>query len=385
VPVTQGAAHELAAELKLLIRLAPKRSTDLAGRIPALCELYAVESQRIADDATKVRFVVHRLIPEYLERLPAGRDCLAIRELFAWDAPSGEARSLASRYTSASRHLLTSAKDFARRQEGRLLLECARHFLRFDDLDMIKAAQEGPEQAPLVDRSGLNPLAQVLWSRAVEEQERRVAAIREGEVDLRDQAEVLGMLVPLTDLATRTVHAVDQTRLERWFGDYRLRRYLRMQMKRAANGELQVERIRVVREREVQDARDRNLLREFMRIHRQAGAELYLCPEHALTGFSTDFNDRLIMVLIDSEAVPACMVSELDDRGYIRRSTVYLRSSERVRRYLTDFREIARHVADLDEAGDGVEAVLERHDDPPLAATPPTESQSPWWPLGAPT
>jgi len=87
-----------------------------------------------------VHFVLQRLIPEYLERLPAGRDCQAIRELMTWEDDDGDLRSLTTRYHKASAHLLNAADDFGRRQEPRLLLECARRFIALDHEDRLQSA-----------------------------------------------------------------------------------------------------------------------------------------------------------------------------------------------------------------------------------------------------
>jgi hypothetical protein len=107
-----------------------------------------------------VHLVLHRLIPEYLGRLPAGRDCRAIAELMTWEDADGEAQSLTTRYHRAAAHLVNAASDFGRRQEPRLLLECARRFIAFDHEDRLAggaagAAAPGADPEPAVSPSAL--------------------------------------------------------------------------------------------------------------------------------------------------------------------------------------------------------------------------------------
>ncbi len=131
---------DLAAELRAVIRLAGRDPEALEGRLPALSGLHRVTSAGDLDEASRVHFILHRLIPEYLDRLPAGRDCRAIRELLTWEDGDGELQSLTTRYHRAAAHLVNAASDFGRRQEPRLLLECARRFIALDHEDRLAAA-----------------------------------------------------------------------------------------------------------------------------------------------------------------------------------------------------------------------------------------------------
>ena len=139
---------DLAEELKQVIRLAGRDPEALEGTLPALCGLHRVQSAGGLDEAARVHLVLHRLIPEYVDRLPAGRDCRAIRELMTWEDEDGEAQSLTTRYHKAAAHLVNAATDFGRRQEPRLLAECARRFIAFDQEDRLAgAAPAGSETA----------------------------------------------------------------------------------------------------------------------------------------------------------------------------------------------------------------------------------------------
>ncbi|MBW3609338.1 MAG: hypothetical protein KY463_13520 [Actinobacteria bacterium] len=136
-------SRELAEELKQVIRFAGRDPEALEGALPALSQLHRVTSAGELDEPARVHLILHRLIPEYLDRLPAGRDCRAIRELLTWEDGDGETQSLTTRYHKAAAHLVNAATDFGRRQEPRLLAECARRFIALDHEDRLAAATPG--------------------------------------------------------------------------------------------------------------------------------------------------------------------------------------------------------------------------------------------------
>jgi hypothetical protein len=140
----------LAQELKAVIRLAGRDPERLEGALPALSALHCIAEAGDIDEPARVHLILHRLIPDYLQRLPGGRDCRAIRELLTWQDVDGELQSLTTRYHKAAAHLVSAASDFGRRQEPRLLLECARRFIAFDHEDRIGARQvPAPAEAPI--------------------------------------------------------------------------------------------------------------------------------------------------------------------------------------------------------------------------------------------
>src|SRR5687768_15841618 len=128
-------AAELADELKQVIRLGGRDPEALEGKLPTLSSLHRVTSAGALDEPARVHFILNRLIPEYLGRLPSGRDCRAIAELMTWEDGDGEIQSLTTRYHKAAAHLVNAASDFGRRQEPRLLAECARRFIALDHED----------------------------------------------------------------------------------------------------------------------------------------------------------------------------------------------------------------------------------------------------------
>jgi len=378
--------EDLAAELKLVIRLAGRDPEGLEGGLPVLCGLHRVSAAGELDAAGRVHFVLQRLIPGYADRLPTGRDCRAIRELLTWEDADGEVRSLTTRYHRASGHLVNAASDFGRRQEPRLLLECARRFQALDHEDRLLAAEAGgPESraAALAEDPALSPLAPVLYDREQVVHERRLTAIRGGIFSVNNQEEMLELLLTMTQAARRTLHAVDRTDLERWFGNARMQSYLDAQLDRARDGEIRVERLRFIRPSRLEEPLQRNLLREFIRLHDEADATLLLYPVDERSDLETGFDARMFMVLVDVGAAPACLTGWLGETGYIERSLVYLRDLDPVRKHYADMQRVKEHVR-LHRYNERIRGFLAAHDDPPISGEDQV-SRRPWWgPLAAP-
>jgi len=364
-------SQDVAEELKLVIRFAGRDPEALEGALPELCAMHRAARAPSADDAAaRVHFVLRRLIPEYVERLPAGRDFRAIRELMRWEDSDGEAQSLTTRYHRAAAHLVNAASDFGRRQEPRLLLECARRFLAFDQEDRLLAAggPGGPADAAaaLTENPELSALAPLLHRRAEADHRRRLAAIRGGIFSVSNQEEMLELLLTITQAATQSLHAVDRTDLERWFGNARMQSYLDAQLERARSGAIRVERLRFISRGRLEEPLQRNLLREFIRLHEEAGATLLLYPDDAGAGLQTGFDARMFMVLVDIDLVPACLTGWLGESGYIERSLVYLRDLDPVRAHYADLQRAKEHVK-LHRYNESIRGFLDTHDDPPLA------------------
>jgi hypothetical protein len=140
---TQGTPTQkeaLAEELRLLIRDAFRNPDKLAEDLTVMTEFFRVPHHSDVATVDRVHFLRRTLVPEYLGRLPDIPDCRAIRELFKWEDENGVFVSLSRRYEAAKRELGGLAgRDFGRRQEPRLLLRCAQHFLEFDADDRFAA------------------------------------------------------------------------------------------------------------------------------------------------------------------------------------------------------------------------------------------------------
>lgn len=365
-------SRELADELRQVIRFAGRDPEALEGALPGLSALHRVSAAGALGEPARVHLILHRLIPEYLERLPVGRDCRAIRELLTWEDADGESQSLTTRYHKAAAHLVNAASDFGRRQEPRLLLECARRFIALDHEDRLGegeadavAAPATPPPLALSEDTSLSPLAPMLWTKADQDHQRRLAAIRSGIFTVSNQEEMLELLLTMTQAAQHTLHAVDRTDLEGWFGNAHMQHYLEAQLERAREGRLRVERVRFIRRDRLEEPRQRNLLREFIRLHEEAHATLLLCPEDT-TALRTGFDSRMFMVLVDAETTPACLTGWLGESGYIERSLVYLRDLDPVRTHHADMLRVKEHVT-VNRCNDMFRSLLAAHDDPPLS------------------
>ena len=379
--------EQLAAELKQVIRLAARDPEALEGALPGLSSFQRVTDAGESDESARVHFILHQLIPEYASRLPSGRDGRAIRELLTWEDADGDAQSLTTRYHRASAHLVNAADDFGRRQEPRLLLECARRFIALDHEDRLAggdraaAAAAAPPETLMAD-AGLSPLAPLLWRKAEQDHQRRLAAIHSGIFSVSNQEEALELLLTMTQVAQHSLHAVDQTDLERWFGNPRLQYYLDAQLERSRADNIRVERLRFIRPGQLDDALQRSLLREFMSLHDEAGATLLLCPEQAAHELRTGFDSRMFMVLVDIDESPACLTGWLGEEGYIERSLVYLREHDPVRSHYADMQRVKEHVQ-LNRYDERIRELLASHDDPPLAESD-RQSHPPWSSLAPP-
>lgn len=378
--------EQLAAELKQVIRLATRNPEALQGALPTLCSFHRVMAAGEMSEAARVHFVLCKLIPDYAARLPNGREGRAIRELLTWEDADGDAQSLTTRYHRASAHLVNAAEDFGRRQEPRLLLECARRFIAFDHDERLDVPGETvaapPPPETFAAEPGVSPLAPLLWSKAEHDHQRRLAAIRGGIFIVNSQEEVFDLLLTITSVAQHSLHAVDHTDLERWFGNARLQYYLDAQLERSHADKIRVERLRFIRRGQLDDPRQRALLREFIRLHDEAGATLLLCPAQAAYDLRTSFDARMFMALIDIEKDPACLTGWLGDEGYVERSLVYLRELDPVRTHYADMLRVKEH-ARQHHYDRNIREILASHDDPPLSEED-RQAHAPWGPLAPP-
>jgi hypothetical protein len=131
---------------------------ELEGKLLTLSAFSKVRDAGSENELARVHFIVDHLIPEYLGRLPDGPNCCAIRELLTLQEADGQPRSLTTRYEKAAAHLFIRATDFGRRQEPRLLLECARRFIALDQEDQRAQSPRpaGPARRPR-SRPSLSP------------------------------------------------------------------------------------------------------------------------------------------------------------------------------------------------------------------------------------
>jgi hypothetical protein len=135
----------LALELFTINRDAAQRAHRLAGNLTVLSGFHRVEAEPGLDEDERVHFILHCLIPDYLERLPTGTTFMGIRELFKWRADNGEPQSLQARYDNAIAAMGGfQCVDFARRWEPKLTSECAVVFNQLDHDDRLAERRAAP-------------------------------------------------------------------------------------------------------------------------------------------------------------------------------------------------------------------------------------------------
>jgi hypothetical protein len=105
----------------------------------------------------------------------------------------------------------------------------------------------------------------------MESHRRRLAAIKEGTLRIRDEDEMRNVLLMLTELAEVSLSAVDYNPVADWFKPP-LSDYLQLQLRRAAEAGIKLERIRLVTDDELDGVEERATLRSspvFTRVPRR--------------------------------------------------------------------------------------------------------------------
>jgi hypothetical protein len=130
--------QSLARELKQVMRLArdPRR---LEGKLPILSGFHRVAVCGAVAEDTRVHFILHRLIPAYLGRLPSDPDYRAISQLLTCYDEKGRPQNLRTRYDKAIECLpYRVGPEFDKHHEPRLLALCAERFIALDGDDRLE-------------------------------------------------------------------------------------------------------------------------------------------------------------------------------------------------------------------------------------------------------
>jgi len=138
---------------------------------------------------------------------------------------------------------------------------------------------------------------------------------QDGSLEIRDQDEMSAILLQVTELARHEFLAVDQTPLSEWFANKSLKRYLGRQLERVDDGEVRLERIRLVSEEELSDPKERKALVKFIKRHEDASAVLLLCPEEAAESLNNLFRADRGLLLADAEHEPLAVTGKLGEES----------------------------------------------------------------------
>jgi hypothetical protein len=150
----------------------------------------------------------------------------------------------------------------------------------------------------------------------------------EGLLVIRSEDEMLEVLLMLNEAAKHGFTAVDYARVNTWFENHRLKKYLDNQLERVGDseGNLSLERVRMVSREEEADKKMRTNLIKLIELHEAAGARLLLCPPEALEG-DMSFPPHKGLLIIDLDTEPVAVTGELGARS-VGEACVFTRGKE---------------------------------------------------------
>ncbi len=182
----------------------------------------------------------------------------------------------------------------------------------------------------------LGKLAQRMWEYELDTLQTRLTAIRDGQLGVRSDEEMVRMLVMLTESAEHELKAVDHVEISEWFGNPTLNQYLHLQLDRSRSREISLERIRLVADDELADARRLKQLHEFVRLHDEAKANLLLCPLQVAEDLQTSFRPRMGLLLADPKTEPTLLTGWIGE-GRIERARIYTKSTVSLSEYQAEY------------------------------------------------
>ena len=153
----------------------------------------------------------------------------------------------------------------------------------------------------------------------------------QGSFRIKDEEEMLAVLLAINELAEHGFRAVDHTPIGKWTSKPRLKKYLQVQLKRVeeSKGALTLERIRLVADSELTHKRQRGQLANFVKQHEDASATLLLVPIEAVTGLEVSFQPHNGLLLADPQAGTIAVTGRLGE-GTVGRALVHTRDGDEV-------------------------------------------------------
>jgi hypothetical protein len=169
---------------------------------------------------------------------------------------------------------------------------------------------------------------------------------RDGDLKIRNQAEMMDILRMVNGLAKQSLRAVDQTEIGAWTANPLLETYLEEQLQQVRKKSLALERIYVVEQKTLRDEDDRKRLREFIELHEAASATVLLCPTRVAGAVGSNFfqKDRGLL-LADSEKEPLAVTGKMSEGQVGRTAHVYTREQpalQEIRELYEELRERAK-------------------------------------------
>ena len=185
-------------------------------------------------------------------------------------------------------------------------------------------------------------ISEVLLDLEAKTLERRVAGLRrEGRLIVRDQDEMSRILLELTKLAKHDCRAVDSVPAGEWFSSLKLNNYLKDQLDRVAHERIELERIRIISDEELQGGRSWEQLAELIDLHERAGATLLLCRKNVLEKLRLKFNTHMGLFMVDAGTDnPAAITGELSATGSIGLARVFLAHNPAVKQLEKEYENL---------------------------------------------
>jgi hypothetical protein len=169
----------------------------------------------------------------------------------------------------------------------------------------------------------------------------------EGRLVIRDEAEMLAILLLVLRTAQDELHAVDYTPIAEWGDNPRLRNYLKAQLERVADDRIKLTRIRIVADSELADRESRKALSAFVRQQEAVGADMLLCKKEAQEIADTSFRPNSGLLLADSARQPIAVRGKLAERS-VGDGTVFMRDNAEMEKIRAEY--------------EGLHAVIESHE-----------------------
>lgn len=167
---------------------------------------------------------------------------------------------------------------------------------------------------------------------------------RDGELRIRNETEMLDVLLIVNGQARKSLRAVDQTPIAAWDANEALKAYLNEQLARVEKKKVTLERIYIVDEKTLQDETNREHLVDFVERHDAASATLLLCPVAVAKAVGPNFfqKDRGLL-LADMETRPVAITGKLG-KGKVGTALIYTRGQPVVQEISEKYKELQERV-----------------------------------------
>jgi hypothetical protein len=182
--------------------------------------------------------------------------------------------------------------------------------------------------------------------RAMEEgtfEERMGRIVKDGELMIRHEVEMLKVLQLITDQARNQYCAVDSRPPKEWRKAL-MQKFLNRQLARVEGEELSLERIYLVRKGGMEDAVFRKNLAWLIKRHEDQSATFRLCPLKAAEDLELSFRPELGLFLADADSEEPLGVTGMLRKGGVGHAVVYIRRNVSLETFMDEYRTLAEEI-----------------------------------------